>query len=224
MANSIPHGLSYEEAAGIPEVFLTAYQALVWHTKLQKDEKILIHAGASGVGTAAIQIAELIGAEIFITASKEKHKICRELGAVHTIDYKSEDFAESIREITQNSGVDVIIDFVAGPYFARNLNSLRRDGRLAILATLGGGKTDDADIRQILVKRLTIIGSTLRSRTIEYQAGLNQDFMLFSADKFEKGILKPVIDSVFDWKDTAKAHLYMEANKNMGKIVLNISG
>ena len=224
MANPIPSGLSYEEAAGIAEVFLTAYQAIVWHSKLQSDEKILIHAGASGVGTAAIQIAKLIGAEIFITASKEKHNICRELGADHTIDYKSEDFAESINELTHNGGVDVIIDFVAGPYFSRNLKSLRRDGRLVMLATLGGGKADDADIRQILVKRLTIIGSTLRSRSVEYQVRLNRDFMLFSEEKFEKGLLKPVIDRVFDWKDASDAHLYMEANKNTGKIILRISG
>ncbi len=223
MANLIPPGLSFEEAAGIPEVFLTAFQAIVWHAKLQKDEKILIHAGASGVGTAAIQIAKMIGAEIFITASKEKHQICRKLGADHTIDYKSEDFVQRIRELTDNNGVDVIIDFVAGPYFGRNLNSLRRDGRLSVLATLGGGIADDADIRQILVKRLTIIGSTLRSRTIEYQAGLNREFMLFSADKFEKGFIKPVIDKVFDWNDASEAHLYMEANKNTGKIVLKIS-
>lgn len=224
MANPIPSNLGYTEAAAIPEVFLTAYQALVWHSHLQKEEKILIHAGASGVGTAAIQIAKLLGAEIYVTASREKHDICQKLGAVHTIDYKQEDFSEVVDETTGHKGVDVIIDFIAGPYFSQNLDSLSSDGRLVMLATLGGGKTADADIRQILSKRLTIIGSTLRSRSIDYQIKLNDDFINFAYDKFEKGLLKPVIDKEYDWKDAAEAHRYMEANKNTGKIVLKISG
>ncbi len=223
MANPVPPDLSYEEAASIPEVFLTAYQALVWHSKLSRGEKTLIHAGASGVGTAAIQIAKTFNAEIFITASKEKHKLCERLGANHTIDYKADDFAEKITELTNGTGVNVIIDFIAGPYFQQNLNSLAKDGRLILLATLGGGKVDAADIRQVLTKRLTIIGSTLRSRTIDYQRKLNEAFINFAFDKFEKGIIKPVVDKVFDWKDVIKAHQYMEANKNIGKIVLKIS-
>src|SRR5574338_76657 len=223
MANKIPANLSYEEAASIPEVFLTAYQALAWLARLEKGERILIHAGASGVGLAAIQIAGIIGAEIFITASAAKHEICRKMGAQHTIDYKTEDFAVRIKELTDSKGVDVIIDFIAGPYFSRNLDSLARDGRLVLLATLGGGKTTDADIRQILTKRLTIIGSTLRSRTIDYQIKLNEDFMNFAHDKFQNGLLKPVIDRIFDWKDAADAHRVMEANTNMGKLVLKIS-
>jgi tumor protein p53-inducible protein 3 len=224
MANPIPLSLSYEQAASIPEVFLTAYQALVWHSGLQKGEKILIHAGASGVGTAAIQIAEVIGAEIFITASSRKHQMCRRLGAKYTIDYQNEDFASRIIELTEQKGVDVIIDFIAGPYFSKNLNSLSRDGRLVLLATLGGGKAEDADIRQILTKRLTIIGSTLRSRSLDYQIRLNSDFMNFALAKFEDGVFKPVVDKVFDWHDAAEAHRYMEANKNTGKIVLVIPG
>lgn len=223
MANTIPSNLSYESAAAIPEVFLTAYQALFRHAHLQRGERILIHAGASGVGTAAIQIAGLVGGEIFITASKGKHIICRELGAKHTIDYKSEDFEERINALTGSRGVDVIIDFIAGPYFSQNLNSLAKDGRLILLATLGGGRTADTDIRQILTKRLTIIGSTLRSRTIDYQIKLNDDFINYAFEKFERGLLKPVIDKVFDWKDVAEAHRFMEANKNTGKIILKIS-
>lgn len=224
MANPIPSNLSYIEAAAIPEVFLTAYQALTWHSRLEKNEKILIHAGASGVGTAAIQIAKLLGAEIYITASKKKHGMCLELGARYAIDYKHVDFSQKVAEFTMNKGVNVIIDFIAGPYFRQNLNSLSKDGRLILLATLGGGKTDDADIRQILTKRLTVIGSTLRSRTIDYQIKLNADFINFAFDKFENGLLKPVIDRVFDWKDAGEAHRFMEANKNTGKIVLKISG
>lgn len=224
MANPIPSKLNYKEAAAIPEVFLTAYQALIWHSRLKKNEKILIHAGASGVGTAAIQLARLLGAEIYVTASKEKHDVCLKLGAGYAIDYKHEDFSQKIAGVTANKGVNVIIDFIAGRYFQQNINSLSRDGRLILLATLGGGKTADVDIRQILTKRLTVIGSTLRSRTIDYQIKLNEDFITFAFDKFEKGLLKPVIDRVFDWKDAGEAHLYMEANKNTGKIVLEISG
>jgi len=222
MANFIPAGLSFEEAAAIPEVFLTAYQALFRHSKLRMGENILIHAGASGVGTAAIQISKVIGGEIYVTASKEKHDACLKMGAKAAIDYKTENFADRIMELTDGRGVDVIIDFIAGPYFIQNLKSLAVDGRLIMLATLGGTKFEHADIKHILGKRLTIIGSTLRSRTLDYKIELNKEFIDFAFEKFENGILKPVVDKVFDWKDIADAHRYMEKNKNIGKIVLKI--
>lgn len=223
MANPLPPNLSFEEAAAIPEVFLTAYQALYWHSRLQKGESILIHAGASGVGTAAIQMAKIIRAEIYVTASSEKHNMCLKLGAAAAIDYKNENFEERVMQLTNKKGVDVIIDFVAGPYFMQNLKSLAKDGRLIMLATLGGTKFENADLRLILAKRLTIIGSTLRSRTRDYQIKLNEEFIQFAYDKFKNGTLKPVVDKVFDWKDVKKAHQYMEQNKNTGKIVLRIS-
>lgn len=223
MANPIPNNLNFEEAAAIAEVFLTAYQALYRHAKLMKGESILIHAGASGVGTAAIQIAKDIGAQVYVTASKEKHDICFKLGANIAIDYRLVNFAEKISELTNGLGVNVILDFISGPYFMQNLNSLSMDGRLILLATLGGTKFQDADIRAILAKRLTIIGSTLRSRTRDYQIKLNEEFINFALEKFEKRILKPVVDKVFDWKDVIEAHRYMEENKNTGKIVLKIS-
>lgn len=223
MANPLPPNLSFEEAAAIPEVFLTAYQALYWHSRLQKGESILIHAGASGVGTAAIQMAKIIRAEIYVTASSEKHNMCLKLGAAAAIDYKNENFEERVMQLTNKKGVDVIIDFVAGPYFMLNLKSLAKDGRLIMLATLGGTKFENADLRLILAKRLTIIGSTLRSRTRDYQIKLNEEFIQFAYDKFKNGTLKPVVDKVFDWKDVKKAHQYMEQNKNTGKIVLRIS-
>jgi len=223
MANPIPSNLSYEESAAIPEVFLTAYQALFRHSKLQKDESILIHAGASGVGTAAIQMAKLIGSKIYITASAEKHDKCFELGADFAIDYKKEKFEEKINELTNGKGVNVIIDFISGPYFMQNLKSLSVDGRMVMLATLGGTKIENADIRQILLKRLTIIGSTLRSRTRQYQIKLNGEFINYAFEKFERVKLKPIVDKIFDWKDIRKAHQYMEENKNTGKIVLKIS-
>lgn len=222
MAMPVPGNLSMEEAAAIPEVFLTAYQALAWLGNLQPGERVLIHAGASGVGTAAIQLARQIGAEVLVTASAEKHQTCLNLGAAKAIDYKKESFREEVLQYTNNEGVDVIIDFIAGPYFVDNIDCLRTDGRLVILASLGGGKVEEFDLRKVLAKRLHIMGSTLRSRSREYQVALTKDLRNFALDKFRNGTLKPVIDSVYDWKDVAEAHRYMEQNRNMGKIVLSV--
>lgn len=222
MAIKIPDNLSFEEAAAIPEVFLTAFQALVWLGELKAAEFILIHAGASGVGTAAIQIARELGAKIIVTASAEKHKICKDLGADLAIDYKSQNFKDEVFRFTNNYGADVIIDFIGGKYFNQNIECLSRDGRLIELATLSGGKVEDFDMRQILTKRLKIFGSTLRSRSLGYQIKLTKDFKEFAYDKIEKGVMKPVIDKIFDWKDVAEAHKRMEENKNSGKIVLMI--
>ena len=223
MANKIPEILSFEEAAAIPEVFLTAYQALITLAKLKKEEAVLIHAGASGVGTAGIQIAKEIGAKVFVTASKSKHHICIKLGAEKAIDYKNENFAEKILDFTHGNGVNVIIDFISAPYVKDNIKSLAIDGRLVILATLGGGLVEEFDLRQILIKRLSVIGSTLRSRSLDYQINLNSNFINFAFEKFNNQKFKPIIDKIYDWKDVAEAHEYMEANKNIGKIVLKIT-
>ncbi|MGA7838824.1 MAG: NAD(P)H-quinone oxidoreductase [Ignavibacteriaceae bacterium] len=223
MAMRIPENISVTEAAAIPEVFLTAFQALAWYGKTEKGNSVLIHAGGSGVGTAGIQIAREIGADIYITASSSKHKACLDLGAKKAIDYKTQNFDEEILKYTDGKGVDIIVDFVSGPYFKMNIESLKTDGRLIILASLGGGNVDEFDLRKILVKRLSIIGSTLRSRPLDYQVKLTKDFSDFALTKFKEGKMKPVIDSVFDWKDASEAHRYMESNKNTGKIVLEVS-
>ena len=223
MAMRIPDNLSFEQAAAIPEVFLTAYQAIVWLAELKAGEFILIHAGASGVGTAAIQIARELGAKIIVTASAEKLFICKELGADVLIDYKSQNFKEIALKATNNYGVDVIIDFIGAKYFNDNIDSLTRDGRLILLATLSGGKVEDFDVRQILVKRLKIIGSTLRSRSLDYQIKLTKEFKEFALDKIASGRIKPVIDKIYDWKDVVQAHKRMEENKNIGKIILRIN-
>jgi putative PIG3 family NAD(P)H quinone oxidoreductase len=222
MAIPLPESMSMEEGAAIPEVFLTAFQALQWLARLQKGEKILIHAGASGVGTAAIQLATQMGAEVLVTASATKHNLCLELGAKRVIDYNSESFAEVVADVTKNKGVNVIIDFIAADYFTSNINSLATDGRLVLLATLSGGKIQDFDLRKILSKRLSIMGSTLRSRSLEYQIALTQDFTRFALPRFQDGRLKPVIDRVLDWNQVKEAHAIMESNKNSGKIVLKI--
>lgn len=223
MAMRIPDKLSFEEAAAIPEAFLTSYQALVWLAELKSGEFILIHAGASGVGTASIQLAREIGAKIIITASAEKHFICKELGAEILIDYKSQIFKDVVMNKTSNYGVDVIIDFIGANYFKANVESLTRDGRLILLATLSGGKVNEFDVRQVLTKRLKIIGSTLRSRSLDYQIKLTKDFFNFAYDKIASGRIKPVIDKVYDWTDVTEAHKRMEENKNIGKIVLRIN-
>ena len=222
LAMSVPQGIDLVQAAAIPEVFLTAFQALDWLAGLNAGEKVLIHAGASGVGTAAIQIAREKGAEIFVTASAGKHDICKELGATHTIDYKTESFAKVIADITNGEGVNVIIDFISGPYFDANLASLALEGRMIMLAFLGSPKVESANLGPILRKRLTIIGSTLRARTQKYKVKLTRDLNEFAWAKFADGTLKPVIDSIFNWEEVAKAHDYMEANKNSGKVLLRV--
>lgn len=221
LALPVPKGLSMEEAAAIPEVFLTAFQAIAWLAELKAGERILIHAGASGVGTAAIQLAKQMGAEILVTASAAKHQICLDLGAKHTIDYKSQNFEEAVNNLTDGKGVDVLIDFIAAPYFQQNLNSLAFDGRMVLLALMGGIKAE-VNMVNILRKRLHIKGSTLRARSLEYKIKLTQDLENFAWEKFESKELSPIIDSVFDWTEVAEAHRYMEANKNKGKIVLRV--
>ncbi len=222
MALPAPAGLSLEEAAAIPEAFLTAFQALRWLADLQPEETILIHAGASGVGAAATQLARAMEAVVLVTASGSKHPLCLSLGARHAIDYREENFAEEAMALTYDRGVDVIIDFVGGPYFQDNLRALSPDGRLVMLGFLGGVKAEHANLAPILRKRLQIIGSTLRARPPAYKIALTADLRDFAWPLFEKGEIKPVIDTVFPWEEVVAAHRYMEANKNQGKIVLKI--
>ena len=215
--------LTYQEAAAIPEVFLTAYQALVDLSKLKRGEQVLIHAGASGVGTAAIQLSKLLGAsKIFVTASKGKHQLCSELGADHCIDYRAQDFSIVVNELTNGGGVDVVMDFLMAAYFQQNLNTIAMDGRLVMLASMGGIKASEINLLNILRRRIRIIGTTLRSRSLEYKINLTKGFLDLAFDKFESGELKPVVDKIFNWEDVGKAHQYMEDNLNQGKVILKI--
>jgi putative PIG3 family NAD(P)H quinone oxidoreductase len=222
MAIPLPEGMSMEEGAAIPEVFLTAFQALHWLARLQHGETILIHAGASGVGTAAIQLACEMGAEVLATASATKHNLCLELGAKRVIDYSTESFTEVVADVTKGKGADVIVDFIAADYFAKNIDSLAMDGRLVLLATLSGSKIQNFDLRKILSRRLSVIGSTLRNRSLDYQIALTKDFVDFALPRFKEERLKPVIDRVLDWNQVKEAHAIMESNKNSGKIVLKV--
>jgi putative PIG3 family NAD(P)H quinone oxidoreductase len=221
MAMPVPENLSFEEAAAIPEVFLTAYQALLWEGELWEEETVLIHAGASGVGTAAIQLAkELFNARIITTSSGEKIDLCRKLGSSLAIDYKNQDFAEVIDQKFGGSAVDVIIDFVGAPYWEKNVQVLAMDGRVVYLSMLGGASVEKMSLVPVLRKRLTFRGSTLRNRTLDYKSVLTEEFTVAAFDLIASGDIAPVIDSVFDWMDIEKAHQRMKNNENAGKIVL----
>ena len=224
MAMPVPDSLTLTDAAAIPEVFLTAYQALHWLGKLQAGERILIHAGGSGVGTAAIQLAKAMRAgDIIVTASAAKHAACRELGAHYTIDYQADDFREEVKDLTNGEGVDLVLDFIAAPYFERNISVLRTDGRMVMLALLGGTHVENFNLGSLLKKRLQVISSTLRSRSLDYQTNLTQAFVEFALPRLADGSLRPVVDQVFDWKDVTQAHQRMEANQNIGKLVLEVT-
>lgn len=222
MAMRIPDNLSFEEAAAIPEVFLTAYQALCWLGRLQRNEQVLIHAGASGVGTAAIQLARRLGAHVHVTASGPKHDICRTLGAETTIDYRQEDFAARVLEVTEGKGVHLTLDFIGAPYLEPNLRCLAVDGRLVLLATMGGSHMPSFDLRLLFARRAHLIASTLRNRPRDYKVRLTQEFAERFLSDFSEGRLRPVIDRRYHWTEVAEAHRRMEANQNVGKIILRI--
>jgi len=219
---AVPPGLSMREAAAIPEVFLTAYQALHWLGGLQSGHDVLIHAGASGVGTAAIQLAKDEGADPYITASAPKHDLCRDLGAEATIDYESEDFAERMDALTHGDGVDIILDFIGAPYFHDNVASLAVDGRIIQLATLGGSTVEEVSLRDLMATRAQLLATTLRDRSLDYKVQLTQEVASDVLPKFVDGQLRPIIDTTFDWTDVSDAHRRMENNENAGKIVLQI--
>ncbi|PWN92541.1 quinone oxidoreductase putative [Acaromyces ingoldii] len=229
-----PDALSHEQAAAIPENFLTAYQALHRLAEMREGETVLVHAGASGVGLAAIQLARLLGAKrIFVTAgSADKCAFCEKLGADAAINYKETDWAAELAKQTDGRGVDVIMDFIGAGYFNQNLASLARDGRLVLQGMMGGTQVKDVNIGQLLLKRLRVEGSTLRSRDIEYQSSLVQDFVHSgNLDRLAEGVGREktdddvhhiVIHKVFSWNDIKGAHDEMAANKNTGKIVVTV--
>ncbi|WP_078430877.1 NAD(P)H-quinone oxidoreductase [Alkalihalobacterium alkalinitrilicum] len=222
MAMRMPDNFSFEQAAAIPEAYLTAYLKMIQLGELSEGEIVLIHAGASGVGTAAIQLAKEKGATSIVTAgSAEKLEACISLGADYTINYKEESFSERVLDITDGKGVQVILDFIGASYWDDNVKSIAVDGRWIIIAALGGYQKE-INIRDILMKRIQIKGSTLRSRTIEEKVKLTQDFYNFSSDRFEDGRLVPVIDTVFDWAEAEASHKCLEDNKNIGKVILKI--
>lgn len=223
MALRLPNSLSFTRAAAIPEAFLTAHQALHWLASIEAGERILIHAGASGVGQAALQLARRAGASLVVaTASAAKHAACRTAGAAAVVDYAAGDWEAMAMQAAAESGYDVIIDFIGGPYFSQNLSLLAEDGRLVMLGFLGGSRVAETDLGPILRKRLQIVGSTLRNRSHAYKQALTDDFRKKHWDAFAEGELEAVVDSIYDWEEVAAAHRYMEGNHNQGKIVLSV--
>jgi tumor protein p53-inducible protein 3 len=218
----IPDSLSYEEAAAIPEVFLTAFQTLFWLGELSDKETVLIHAGGSGVGTAAIQLAsQLTNAKIITTAgSKEKLDYCRSLGADIGINYKEQDFAEEVLKETNGVGADVILDFIGASYWEKNLKSIAVDGRWVLIGMLGGSKVDEIDLMSLMGKRVHLKGTLLTPRSDDYKQELTNDFAKNALPLFKQGKLKAIVDRVFPMEETSEAHRHMEANKNIGKIIV----
>ncbi|HEX3776984.1 MAG TPA: NAD(P)H-quinone oxidoreductase [Polyangiaceae bacterium] len=222
MAMKIPDALGFEQAAAIPEAFLTAREALVVAGRTQPSESVLIHAAAGGVGSAAVQLARELGAHVFATAgSAEKCAFVRKLGADRVIDYKSEDFAAVIAGETDGRGVDVILDFVGAAYAEKHAACLAPLGRHVMIGVLSGAKSS-LNLGRLLAKRQTITGFTMRSRSNSEKIELTRAFVRTTLPLFESGRLKPLVDSVFSLSDVRKAHERMEANENLGKIVLRV--
>lgn len=225
MAMRIPDDLSFEEAAAVPEAFLTAYLNLFDLGGLARGETVLIHAGASGVGTAAIQLVREAGAVSLVTAgAPEKIARCLALGARAGWNHRDGPFAPWVAAQTGGDGVALVLDLVGAPYFEQNIRSLAVDGRMIVLGTLGGARTETLDLGVLLSRRLRIVGSALRSLSVDRKVALTKRFAAFGLPLLAGGRIRPVVDSVFDWKDAAKAHARMESNANIGKIVLRVTG
>ena len=225
LAMRIPGDLSFEQAAAIPEVFLTAYQNLFNVARLASGQTVLIHAGASGVGTAAIQLVCEAGGSSLVTAgSLEKIARCVALGARAGWNYKDGPFAPWVVEQTGGRGVDIVLDFVGAPYFEQNLQALAVDGRMVVIGTMGGAEVGKFSLRTLMSKRLLIAGAGLRSMETARKIALTQVFSGFALPRFTDGRLVPIVDTVFDWHEVGDAHRRMESNANVGKIVLRVTG
>jgi putative PIG3 family NAD(P)H quinone oxidoreductase len=222
MAIRIPDRFSYQEAAAIPEAFLTAYLNLFTLGRLQQGEVALIHAGASGVGTAAIQLVRAAGARAITTAgAEEKLALCRDLGAELAINYKTESFAERVQAATGGRGADVVLDFVGAPYWDANMAVLALGGRLMLIGFLGGAR-GQFDLGALMGKSLTVASTTLRRTPLPQKIALTQAFSDFALARFESEDLRPVIDRVLPLAQAAEAHRALEANSNAGKVVLEL--
>jgi len=216
----VPDGLTDVEAASLPETVFTVWSNVVDRAQLQAGETILIQGGSSGIGVTAIQLAKALGATVIVTAgSAEKCNACLALGADQAINYKAHDFQAEVMRLTDGQGVDVVLDMVAGSYVAKEIECLREDGRLVIIAVQGGVKSE-VNAGLILRRRLTVTGSTLRPRSVAFKAALARACRKTVWPWIETGLVKPVIFKAFDARDAASAHALMESNTHVGKIVL----
>ncbi|BDT60093.1 oxidoreductase [Massilia varians] len=218
----VPQGLSLLAAASLPETFFTVWSNVFDRARLAPGESLLVQGGTSGIGVTAIQLATALGHRVFATAgSDEKCRACEQLGAERGINYRSEDFAQVVKELTGGKGVDVILDMVAGDYIPREIDCLADDGRIALIALLGGAKAE-IDLGQVLRRRLCITGSTLRPRPVAFKAAIARSLRERVWPLFEQGKLKPVIYRSFPLAQAAEAHALMESSTHVGKIVLEV--
>lgn len=222
MLMPVPEGWSMAEAAAMPETFYTAFLNLFLEARLAAGERVLVHGGGSGVGTAAIQLACEAGAIVFATAGEvRKVDACRTLGAELAVNYRERDFAEAVREHVGGDGVDVILDIVGAEYFDRNLGLLAEGGRIVVIATLGGREVS-LDLRTLMTKRAMVKGSTLRSRPLAEKVRIRDAFVERFWDALGAGRIRPVLDRVLPVEDAERAHEAMRGNENIGKIVLEV--
>jgi putative PIG3 family NAD(P)H quinone oxidoreductase len=218
---TVPASVGVADAAAIPEVFLTAWDALVVQCGLTSGRWALVHAGGSGVGTAAIQIAKAIGARIAVTCSAGKVEACRALGADLVIDYGSQDFVTEIMSATGGVGADVVLDVIGGDYVDRNLRAVAVQGRIIQVGLMGGGNAN-VNVGMLLGKRATMIGTGLRGRPIEQKASVIQRFIREVLPLFDSGAMRPIIDSRYPLDRIVEAHRYMASNANTGKILVDV--
>jgi putative PIG3 family NAD(P)H quinone oxidoreductase len=216
-----PKGYDAVKAAALPETFFTVWANLFMMAELKPGESVLIHGGSSGIGTTAIQLAAALGARVFATAgSAEKCEACLGLGASRAINYRSEDFSAVIAEETGRAGVDVILDMIGAAYFERNLKSLARDGRLSIIAFLGGAVAERVNLVPIMLKRLRVTGSAMRPRTAAEKQAIRDELLAKAWPLLEAGRVAPVLHAVMPYAEAAAGHRMMEEGDHIGKIVL----
>jgi NADPH2:quinone reductase len=219
----VPQGLSPLEAAALPETFFTVWSNVFQRGALGEGETLLVQGGSSGIGTTAIQLAKALGHRVFATAgSADKCRACEDLGAERAINYKTEDFAPIVKQLTGGKGVDVVLDMVGGDYVAREVSCLADDGRIVIIALLGGAKAN-VDLGQVLRRRLTITGSTLRPRPVAFKAQIARELRERVWPLLAAGHIKPVIYQTFPLEEAAAAHALMESSAHVGKIMLRVA-
>jgi putative PIG3 family NAD(P)H quinone oxidoreductase len=218
----VPRPLSLLEAAGVPETYFTVYDNVFTRGRLKAGEVFLVHGGSSGIGSTAIQLAKAAGARVYATAgSPEKCAFCLSLGADAAINYREQDFVEEIRRITDKQGVDVILDMVGGSYIPRNISVLAVEGRLVQIAFLQSSKAE-VDFRHVMVRRLTVTGSTLRPRSVELKAAIADALRQNVWPLLEKGAVRPVVHATFPLEEARAAHELMESSAHQGKILLEV--
>ncbi|GAB2825997.1 NAD(P)H-quinone oxidoreductase [Comamonas piscis] len=220
MAMHVPEGLELVDAGAVPEVFVTAHEALFHLAGLQGGESVLIHAAAGGVGSAAVQLAHAAGARIFATASGDKRDAVVGFGADVFIDYRSEDFQTVVAQTTDGKGVDIVIDFIGAPYLERNVQSLAVGGRMVAVGLLGGSQSAVLPMDAVLYRHLQIIGTVMKSRSPDVKQAMVHRFASQWLSALEAGAIRPVIDSTFALADAAQAHRRMESGVSVGKILL----